>query len=58
MREKMAFEELYTPHQRFVKCSVKKMLNQSLFLWYEKDIVKLAPVYRQAGIPLGRDRHG
>jgi hypothetical protein len=34
------------------------MLNQSLFLWYEKDIVKLADAYRQAGIPLGRDRHG
>jgi hypothetical protein len=58
MREKMGFEELYTPNQRFVKCLLKKMLNQSLFLWYEKDIVKLADAYRQAGIPLGRDRHG
>jgi hypothetical protein len=43
MRQKMAFEELYTPHQRFVKCSVKKMLNQSLFLWYKKGIENTIP---------------
>ena len=36
----MGFEELYTPHQRFVKCLVKKKLNQSLFLWYEEDTEK------------------
>ena len=36
----MCSEELYTPHQRFVKCLVKKMLNQSLFLWYEEGMEK------------------